>query len=231
MKPYVLITRPAADALEVAQEVEGRGYRPFIEPMLSIRPLSFTMPENYQALVFTSANAVRVAAEAMADRSRPVYCVGDHTAAVARACGWGQVRSAGGDAAALISMLEAEKFEAGSTLVHLSGIDVSRNIEVMNKAIERRIVYRAAKAQVLSDALVTILEEGTLAAALFFSVRTAEAFAELLEKHDCTQSVKTTKALCIADSVVESVRHLPWQDVQAAQRPNRQALVTLLDSI
>ncbi len=229
-RDYVLITRPVADAQETAREVKGRGLRPFIEPMLVIHPLPFELPQGYDALAFTSANGVRVAADFIADRSKPVYCVGDHTAEVARACGWENVTSADGDAAALMALL-GKQLKAGARLVHLSGTDVSRNIEVKGLSVERRAVYRAEKAASFSPGCVEILERGEVAAALFFSARTAEAFVDLLERHGLTQSVKTIKALCLADSVVKSLRHLPWRDVQAAGRTDRRALVSLLDTI
>jgi len=231
MKPLVLITRPLEDAAATAREVEALGFAAFTEPMLTIHPLPFAMPENYHGLIFTSANAVRAAASVIENSDRPVYCVGDHTAEVARACGWTTIASAGGDAGDLLRTLKAEGFNPAQKLVHLSGFDISRNIELEDFTIERVVVYKAEKARELSARCLEIIDEKGFAAALFFSARSAQTFTEVLEKHGRTRSVKTIKALCLADSVVKSLRHLPWQDVQVAARPDFPSLTALLESI
>lgn len=231
MSDYVLITRPAADAVTLAQEVDAKGFTPLIEPLLVIKDIPFDIEGDYAGLVFTSANGVRAAAEMSGRREHTVYCVGDHTAAVARACGWGAVKSAGGDVAALEALLDAEGFPDGAKLLYLSGCDISRNIVLNNVSVDRKAVYKAEPVAALSAGLVDAIARGQLAAALFFSARTAAAFAELALDAGVEHGLWATKSLCLADSVVECVRHLPWRDVQVAERPERTALMALLDEI
>ncbi|MEM9249354.1 MAG: uroporphyrinogen-III synthase [Pseudomonadota bacterium] len=87
----LLITRPAPAAARFAQEAE-RALGPFAEtllsPVLRIVPVGPVPPLPAQAeIAFTSENAVRVAAPALRDVRRPVWCVGTRTGAAARAEG------------------------------------------------------------------------------------------------------------------------------------------------
>lgn len=230
MKPVVLITRPRPDADTLAEAVSDRGFSPLIEPLLEIRPLSVRRPDpaDYQALIFTSANAVRVFAEMTPDRAHPVYCTGGHTAETARSFGWHNVTSAAGDGTDLSRLLAESTFEARVPLLHPAGEDIATPVAATGVAIERLTIYKADKAVNLSADCLTCLDQNGLSAALFFSARTARVFADLLEQYGRTESVSTTKALCLADSVVKSLEHLPWLNVQVADRPTRDSLLDLL---
>ena len=78
------------------------GVESLIEPVIDIHPLNDVQLPNLdkmQALLLTSANGVRAFAERQAGAlpDLPVFCVGDATARAARAAGFGNVESAGGD--------------------------------------------------------------------------------------------------------------------------------------
>ena len=57
---HILITRPRADAAVLAQQLEARGHRVMVEPLLTIVPLPDSVPalDGVQAILLTSANAV-----------------------------------------------------------------------------------------------------------------------------------------------------------------------------
>lgn len=230
MNSYILITRPEEEARALADEVRALGFAPLIEPMLLIAPLDTALPDltRYQALVFTSANGARALAGRSEDRSHPVYCVGDATAEAARALGWRQVLSAGGDAKDLIAQLAGAKLDPAMPLLHAAGADIARVIKAPGLAIERLALYKAEAARVLSAGLLQIIDEGRLAAALFFSARTAETFTGLLAGSGRTEAAKTIKSLCLGDSVVKSLAPLKWRDVQVAARPDSGGMLALL---
>ncbi|MCC7266281.1 MAG: uroporphyrinogen-III synthase [Caulobacteraceae bacterium] len=100
--PKVWITRaqPGADA--TAARVAALGFQPVVAPLLEVRPLAPKIDlAGVAALAFTSANGVRAFAGLSADRSLPVWAVGEATARTARDAGFQQVRAADGDVASL----------------------------------------------------------------------------------------------------------------------------------
>ena len=90
-----------------------------IAPLLGICPIPQPAPDltGITALAFTSANGVAAFAALTTDRSRPVFTVGDATAEAARAAGFAQVRSAGGDLERLAALLIALGPAVGPLLV------------------------------------------------------------------------------------------------------------------
>ena len=230
MSSYVLITRPKNDAQDLATAVEALGFIPFIEPLLRIEPLAVTLPplEGFQALVFTSANGARVFAGMTENRRHPVYCTGDFTAEVARTLGWRTAYSADGDAGDLMLLLSEAGLDPARPLLHPGGRDVARTIEVPGLGVEHLAIDEAVQERVLSDDVLDLLDRGQIAAALFFSARTARTCAALLEKYGRTAAAKSIKTLCLSDSVVKSLRHLSWRDVQVAKTPDRAGMLALL---
>src|SRR5438552_14106506 len=93
-----LVTRPRAEAAELAESLAARGIEAIVEPLLEIRYHDAAAPDlsGIQAILCTSANGVRALARLSDERGVPVLAVGEATAARARAAGFAQVESAGG---------------------------------------------------------------------------------------------------------------------------------------
>lgn len=81
-----------------------------IASLLAIRPIKQTAPDltGVDALAFTSRNGVDAFAALTADRTLPVFTVGDATAEAARSAGFGAVRSASGAVGDLARLLRTE---------------------------------------------------------------------------------------------------------------------------
>ncbi|NWG52209.1 MAG: uroporphyrinogen-III synthase, partial [Hydrogenophilaceae bacterium] len=92
MKPRLLVTRAEPGASETARRIEALGGEAALAPMLSIRNIPADADTAHaQAVLFTSANGVAAFAAASAARALPVLCVGEATAAAARAAGFARV--------------------------------------------------------------------------------------------------------------------------------------------
>ena len=96
---HFLLTRPEEDNHRLAQILTKLGHRVSFSPLLDI---NYFAPQeidlaNFQALLFTSANAVRALIRNSPNRLIPCYAVGDATAAEATRAGFQAVFNAGGD--------------------------------------------------------------------------------------------------------------------------------------
>lgn len=232
IKPYVLVTRPREEADRTAEEVRAYGFTPLIESLLMIEPLPFTINGDYNGLVFTSANAVRIAAQTIRERNKPVFCVGAHTAAIAREQGWKNIQfTKDNSGTALNALLAGQTFPPGSLFLHLSGDIIATPIESSKFSIKRIPVYKALPIPSFSAETREALMNGGIAAVLFFSARTASVFAGLAEKEGCTQVLSTIKALCLSDSVVKSLEHLRWKSIRIAESKSRDSLLALLEDL
>ncbi len=232
MSRTVLLTRPEQDTEPLASEVKALGFDVFSEPMMEIKNLPVKQPDmnSYAALIFTSANGVR-ATQDWDFGGLPAYCVGNVTAEAAGQAGFGDIRNAGGDAADLMELLAKDSPSGAKPLLHVAGCNIARTIEVEGLSVKTLPVYEAVPVQAFSAEIIEFLDKNQFAAALFLSARTAQNFADLLEKCGRTDKISVTKALCLSDTVLKSVSHLPWQDVQVAKTPHRKALVEILENL
>lgn len=234
MKKKILITRPQPDADLLAKALWEMGYETLIEPMLHIEQLPVAVPDlnDCEGLIFTSANGVR-SFRALCDiRDKPVFTVGDKTAADAKQAGFRRVQSAGQTVMDLAQALNKKK----GVYVHCRGQDTSHSLKALlshNKKITINdvVLYKAQKTAFLSESVLKALKNNEISCALFYSRRTANAFVDVIHDHDCTPYIAHIKALCLADSMIESLSVLPWKEIQLADEPTQEAMFTLLKKI
>ncbi|MHA1153998.1 MAG: uroporphyrinogen-III synthase [Alphaproteobacteria bacterium] len=236
---HVLVTRPEEDAGALVAALVARGHEALVEPMLSVAPAPGVTPpldlDGVQALLFTSANGVRALAELTARRDLPVFTVGDASAETARAAGFGAVESAGGDVDDL-ARLVVDRLNPDDGVLYQAAAsrragDLKGALEAAGFTLRREVLYQTVPASDLSGSLRRELAAGRLAAATFFSPRTAETFAGLVEKSGLSGACAETTALCLSEAVAEKLRGLDWRALRVAERPNQNALLARLDEL
>src|SRR5689334_1378911 len=125
----VAITRALPEAERSAEKARALGAEAIVAPLLEMKDRAFDADiTGVQALLFTSANGVRASARKITNRAVPALAVGDATARAARDAGFSDVRSAGGDVAALSALANASLNPKAGTLLYLSGADVAADL-------------------------------------------------------------------------------------------------------
>ncbi len=231
-----LVTRPREDAAETAELLRARGIEPVVEPMMTIAPVPGAKPEmaGVQALLFTSANGARAFAAVEPGRNWPVFAVGDATARAARALGFAEVASAGGDVEDL-ARLVAEKLDPESgPLVHAAGGAIARDLgEILGKkgfSVRRAVLYEARPVENLSPETVAQFRDGAIGLVLFFSPRTAAVFVTLARKAAIHTALGRSAAFCLSPAVAKAAGELPWGKIASAARPALPALIDEIDA-
>ena len=178
----ILLTRPAAQSLRFARELrQALGDVPIvISPLMAPQYLNPSIPSgDFAAVILVSGAAVDAAkriSAAGAVLPSLAYCVGNRTAAAAKAAGF-RAHSANGDAAALLAMIVALK--PGGPLLFLRGHDSSGNIEntLFSAGIETvsAIVYQQV-AQPLTAKATALLHQAQPVIVPLFSPRSAHLF-------------------------------------------------------
>lgn len=224
----VLITRPQAQAEVTAARVAAMGLSPVIAPMLEVHPLAAQLPDDAGAVLLTSGNAV--AALPVWARARPIFSVGDATAARTHTAGFPTVFSADGDAMALASLI-AEHNPANPLLLLTGqgqGEALAHALLEQGRVVIRRAVYEAAPAGSLPDAARGVLREGRVRAALFFSAETARTFVRVVQAAGLGESTATATACAISEATAMALQPLPWRRIRHAARPTQDETLALL---
>jgi uroporphyrinogen-III synthase len=232
----VLITRPEREATALAQALGARGHQAVIAPLFRLQvlhpPADFAASlADCQAILITSANGARALAEASEQRSKPVFAVGDTTAATAEGLGFGNVTSASGDAAALSGLVRQRLDPANGPLLHVSGADVATELATEGFETRRVVLYEAREADALPDSARAALEARALDVATFFSPRAADAFARLVTQAKLADTCRAVTAIAISPAAAEPLAALPFARTVAAERPTRQAVLDEIDRL
>ncbi|WEJ99941.1 MAG: uroporphyrinogen-III synthase [Candidatus Sphingomonas phytovorans] len=102
----VWVTRAAPDNLATARRLKGMGYGSVVVPVIRTRPIDHEPVEGRpDAIVFTSAHAVRHHRRPAVNDTVPVFAVSEGIARVALSTGYANVTSTGGDEEILLGLL------------------------------------------------------------------------------------------------------------------------------
>ncbi len=222
----VLVTRPIEDADRTSDALRAAGHGALIAPLFRIVRLPHEMPPSGDAIVATSANAIRQADLAPVPRDRPVYAVGRATAAEARRAGFSDVRSAEGDAIDLAALLAAGPHR---NLVYLAGRPRrDAALHALGGAFEVTVIetYETRAVDVLPAAVAEGLRQETIDVVLHFSPRAAEVFAALVRAADLAAAA--ARILHVFISAAAEIDTFPRRRV--ADRPNLAAMIAALDA-
>jgi uroporphyrinogen-III synthase len=238
----VLVTRPQPDDEATAASLRAKGLDVLLAPMLRFEPVAFhdDVDAQYGAVIVTSANALRGIEPHLAGSrllKLPLFAVGEHTAAIARRAGFGQVIMAHGDAASLrdcvLAGVKAKVLKKASTLLYLAGADLARDLagELGERgfSVVTYTTYRmnpvASLPQQVSDAFAA----NRIEAVLHYSRRSARAFLDATRAAGVEISALAIPQCCISDAVALIVRDAGASHVMVARSPDENALFEVLD--
>lgn len=212
------VLRPEPGNAATVARARAAGFDTLALPLFVVRPFAWEVPDPaaYDALILTSANALRFAGEALATlRTLPVYAVGEHTAATARARGFDVVLTGERDAAALVTA--ARKCGIVRAL-HLAGRD--RTLSEDEGVVKIVPVYENA---------VLDIDRATLAGlagttALLHSPRAARRLAALLAPAE-----RAELAVAAFSPAVASAAGTGWAAVVTAETPSDAALFAAIE--
>lgn len=235
----LIVTRPEADAWRTARALIRLGHEAILSPMLDIvNDAKAVIPErDYQAILLTSSNAVRALAGRTARpfaAETPLLAVGDQTALEAKRAGFSGARSAGGALDDLVALAERDLSPADGALLYATGKDrsgdLAARLETLGFEVESVTFYRAEAreelAGVAKDALTTDAVDGVL----FYSRRSAAAFAAALKVAGLAPLAERIACFCLSAAVAEALSGVAAGKVLVAERADQLALFALVEA-
>ena len=220
MNRPVLILRPEPGARRTAESAMARGLRTLSVPLFEVAPIPWFPPDpvRFDAIMFTSANAVRTGGRQLSRYAAlPAYAVGAATAEAVRRAGFADVREGPGDARALAETIERDGI---LRVLHPCGVE-RRESAAPGVFVERVEVYESRalpRPSGLDDAL------GQRPLALLHSPRAAERFAALVDSLGRPRAAVSVAAISPAAAAAAGAG---WRSVEIAERPEDQALLAI----
>jgi len=229
----VLVTRPQGRVEATAECLRDLGHAPLLDPMLGLEemPADIAAPDA-QAILFTSAHAVALWVKRNGRRDLPAWAVGDRTGEAAREAGFASVEAGDGFAETLADRLMVEIDPAAGPLLWPSGediaVDLAASLGEVGITVDRRVLYRSLPSSDLKPETRAELAAGRIAAALFYSPKTARVFASHVARAGLADHLAGIRALCLSQAVADGLVGLPFRSLEVASEPSEEALLALL---
>jgi len=241
----VLVTRAADQCAEIVDALREFGAEAVLMPMIRLAPpadlskidAALGQLASYDALLFTSANAVRFLVarakeigRAAFDSAPPTACVGPITADAAREAGFAVelIPSERRDAAGLLEQVSKHWPPRGRRFL-LPQAEAARpvlaeGLRAAGGTVDAVTVYRTLAAEVDAEALREQLRGRRIDALTFTSPSTAEHFAALLDEESRKAAAECTIA-AIGPVTADALRRLGLAADWVSDAPTMRALV------
>lgn len=244
----VLITRQASQAGEWQRALEAAGALPVLVPMIRTAPLrderalarAFDGLAAYDWLVAASANALRELGSAARERGvslaklrARVACVGEASAAAARALGLAPEAASGGDAQRLLAWLLAQGEWRGERVLlpraEQAGGALPEGLRAAGAVVDELALYRTEAAPIDRAALVRELSERRLHALAFASPSAARHFAAGVGAAGLA-AARSAAVVAIGPVTAEALRAAGLAPDVVAETPSAAGLVAALEA-
>jgi uroporphyrinogen-III synthase len=233
----LVLTRPQDDSERSATALRARGHDVLIAPLMRVETIEADIRPYWGAIIVTSANAAAaIATHPVRDAlvKLPLYAVGRRSADAARAAGFTNVTSAGGDLRDLLRIISARRPDARAPLLYLAGEDragdLIGDLAVHGIAAELEVVYRAVTAPFPPE-LTAALKAKAVDGVLHFSKRSSDNYIDGAKKAGITKQAMAVRHFCLSAQIAEPLAAVGVGNITVAQRPDEVALIALVDTI
>lgn len=232
----VIVTRPEPGLSETMAAVADAGWLPLASPALVVQRHTLRLPQKLPAAILLTSGQAVSAAVAAAQQAKvldiPVYAVGDRTAQRARNAGFTHVKSADGDARALVALLQThQQPEYGSLLLCSGagqGVELAAWCRQAGFKVVRRVVYAAKPIQHINPQTCTAIQAAKVAVVLFFSAESAAGWLAALPEAERKLLAGQASAVVISGRVAGVLRAAGWQNIRVADHVSAAAVMDAL---
>ena len=217
----ILITRPLIDSEDLMKQFFSMGHKIIHLPTLKISSANMDPvdPNNFDAFIFTSVNAVRNLILLNQKKDKPCFCVGAITEKIARQSGFTQTFSAGGTINALKNLiLNSNAINKKSKIIYFCGDNITFDLDIELKKeglkIKKIINYHSEKIVDLSDQNKKIIENHPPNVIFVYSSRSAQSFIEIVKNNSLYPLMTESKVMCISKKVAKLFILDGWKKIE-----------------
>lgn len=237
----VLLTRPAPVNEASAARLRAAGFTVLLAPMLRFEAIACADDADHgtEATIVTSAAALRsIADHPMRARlaTRPLFAVGEATAAAAREAGLTKIAVASGDAASLrdliLDSVRRRRLKKSTPLLYLAGADLSCDLAGAlgshGLTVATLTVYRMAALPALPEPVLAAFAADDIETVLHYSRRSAATFVEAARRAGVEIAALALPQCCISKAVADVLHEAGAQRTAVARTPDEPAMLEAL---
>ena len=217
----ILITRPLIDAEDLMEKFFNFGHKIIHLPTLKILSAN-TDPINsddFDAFIFTSANAIRNLKLVNTNKNLHCFCVGSITEKIARQSGYTNTFSAGGTVNALKNLIMiSDKINKNSKIAYFCGDNISYDLdsELKKEGLKTKkiINYFSETITDLNEDNKKLIERYPPDLIYIYSSRSAESFIAIVKNYSLNPLMTQSTIMCISEKVANIFKSQKWKKIE-----------------
>ena len=214
----IILTRPLNDTENLMQELFNLGHKIIHIPTLKIKSANLEKIdiENFNALVFTSSNAVKNLNVKGEKENIKCFCVGSVTEKIARLSGFTKTISASGNVNALKNLiLNSNELKKNDKLAYICGdqitLELDKELGREGFRVKKFINYFSEKITSLNDANIDLIKKYPPNVIFVYSLRSAESFNSIVANYSLAPMMTQSIVMCISKKIVDYFDKAGWK--------------------
>ena len=216
---HIVITRPKEDSLYLIQNLIKLGHVVTHLPVIKIEKLETKKINllNYQAVIFTSSNAIRFMNIEKFNSKIKCFCVGKATEFTAKQVGFINTYTSEGTVDSLIELIVRTLESKKGKLLYLSSEFISKDLDkdLTNEGftVDRVSNYTTIPIEEIDETTLDFLKKKSLDAIFVYSSKSAKNLFHLINKYSLLNVVTQSNLMCISEKVLLVLKQVKWKKV------------------
>ena len=225
----ILSTRPTLDALSDCNVLKRKGIKAYPSPSMVIKyNKSSIINFKYDAIIFTSRHAVKIALSEYKNQNTTFFCVGSSTAKIVREHGGKKIFVGNSDSLQLSKKI-VDNLKKNSKVLWITSKDASESfsneLKKNNISVDRENVYFTSPNQAIDFKSKQLIKKGRVKVILFFSTRSAEIWLNLVKNEKLLNYIKSISFVTINHDIAELLSSKEGLNCFVAKRKRRASVL------
>ena len=215
----IILTRPLNDIENLMQDLFNLGHKIMHIPTLKIKNANIEKIniENYNALIFTSSNAVKNLNAKGEKKNIKCFCVGSVTEKIARLSGFTNTISASGNVNALKNLIvNSKELKKSDNLAYICGdqvtLELDKELKKEGLKVKKFINYFSEKISSLNEANIDLIKKYPPDVIFVYSLRSAESFNSIVANYSLAPMMTQSVVMCISKKIVDFLNKAGWKN-------------------
>jgi len=214
---HIVITRPKEESLYLIENLIKLGHMVTHLPVIKIEKLETKKINllNYQAIIFTSSNAIKFMNIEKFNSKIKCFCVGKATELTARQVGFINIFTSEGTVDSLTELIVRTLDIKSRKLLYLSSEFISKDLDkdLMNAgyAVDRISNYTSLPVEEIDEKILDFFKKKPPDVVFIYSSKSAKNLFNLINKYSLLNVVTQSNLMCISEKVLLVLKQIKWK--------------------
>jgi len=216
---HIVITRPKEDSIYLMENLIKLGHVVTHLPVIKIEKLNTKKINllNYQAIIFTSSNAIKFMNIEKFNSKIKCFCVGKATELTAKQFGFINIYASEGTVDSLNELIKRTLDNKLEKLLYLSSEFISKDLDkdLINAGylVDRISNYTSIPVKEVDKKTLDFFEKKPPDVIFIYSVKSAKNLFKLINKYSLINVVTQSNLVCISEKVLSVLKQIKWKKV------------------